>query len=78
MHLRELKEKKIGDLVEMGRELGLENASNLRMKAELLAENGKVDDAIATAQKAITVGKAANPHFDPSEIDELLAQWKRR
>src|SRR5499427_7147230 len=30
MHLRELKEKKIGELVEMGRELGLENASNLR------------------------------------------------
>ncbi|HTY09956.1 MAG TPA: DUF2911 domain-containing protein [Bacteroidota bacterium] len=55
-----------------------ENASNLRMKAELLAQSGKVDDAIATAQKAITVGKAANPHFDPSEIDELLDQWKRR
>ena len=30
MHLRELKEKKIADLVEMGRELGIENAAGLR------------------------------------------------
>ena len=55
-----------------------ENASNLRMKAELLAQSRKRDDAIAVAEKAITVGKAANPRFDPSEIEELLAQWKKR
>ncbi|MGA7160023.1 MAG: DUF2911 domain-containing protein [Bacteroidota bacterium] len=55
-----------------------ENASNLRMKAELLAQSGKVDDAISVAEKAITVGKAANPRFDPSEIEDLLAQWKKR
>ncbi len=55
-----------------------ENPSNLRMKAELLAQSGKTDEAIATAQKAITVGKAANPNFDPSEIEELLAQWKKK
>ncbi len=55
-----------------------ENASNLRMKAELLAQSGKVDDAISVAEKAITVGKAANPRFDPSEIEDLLTQWKKR
>jgi len=55
-----------------------ENPSNLRMKAELLAQSGKVDEAIATAEKAITVGKAANPKFDPSEIEELLNQWKKK
>ncbi len=55
-----------------------ENPSNLRMKAELLAQSGKTDEAIATAEKAITVGKAANPKFDPSEIEELLNQWKRK
>ena len=55
-----------------------ENASNLRMKAELLAQSGKTDEAIAIAEKAITVGKAANPKFDPSEIEELLSQWKKK
>lgn len=30
MHLRELKEKKIGDLTEMAKQLGIENASSLR------------------------------------------------
>src|SRR4051794_9292049 len=30
MHLRELKEKKIADLVDMGKELGLENAGGMR------------------------------------------------
>ncbi len=55
-----------------------ENASNLRMKAELLAQSGKTDEAITTAEKAITVGKAANPKFDPSEIEELLNQWKKK
>ena len=55
-----------------------ENASNLRMKAELLAQSGKADEAIAVAEKAISVGKAANPKFDPSEIEELLSQWKKR
>jgi hypothetical protein len=48
------------------------------MKAELLAQSGKADEAIAVAEKAISVGKAANPKFDPSEIEELLAQWKKR
>ena len=55
-----------------------ENASNLRMKAELLAQSGKTADAIAIAEKAITVGKAANPNFNSSEIEELLAQWKKK
>ena len=55
-----------------------ENASNLRMKAELLAQSGKIDEAITMAEKAITVGKAANPKFDPSEIEELLTQWKKK
>src|SRR5688572_2949601 len=30
MHLRELKEKKINDLVDMGKELGIENAGGMR------------------------------------------------
>src|SRR2546423_6012874 len=37
MHLRELKEKKIGDLVEMGKELGIENAGGLRKQDLIFA-----------------------------------------
>jgi len=55
-----------------------ENPGNLRMKAELLAQSGKVDEAISVAEKAISVGKAANPKFDAGEIEDLLTQWKKR
>ncbi len=55
-----------------------ENANNLRVKAELLAQAGKSKEAIEVGTKAITVGKAANPNFDPSEIEALLAVWKKK
>ncbi|MEK6705656.1 MAG: transcription termination factor Rho [Bdellovibrionota bacterium] len=37
MHLRELKEKKIGELVEMGKDLGIENAAGLRKQDLIFA-----------------------------------------
>src|SRR3954467_2858606 len=37
MHLRELKEKKIGDLVEMGKELAIENAGGMRKQDLIFA-----------------------------------------
>src|SRR3954470_4865761 len=37
MHLRKLKEKKIGDLVEMGKELGIENAGGMRKQDLIFA-----------------------------------------
>src|SRR5258708_27299894 len=36
-HLRELKEKKIGDLVDMGKELGIENAGGMRKQDLIFA-----------------------------------------
>ncbi|HTR80400.1 MAG TPA: DUF2911 domain-containing protein [Bacteroidota bacterium] len=54
-----------------------ENASNLRMKAELLAQGGKTKEAIETAEKAIAVGKAASPRFNASEIQDLIDGWKK-
>lgn len=53
-----------------------ENSSNLRTKAELLAQSGKVKDAIAVGEKAIKVGKAGNPKFDPSALEKLIEEWK--
>jgi len=55
-----------------------ETASNLRTKAELLAQAGKIKEAIEVAEKAITVGKAANPRFNSGEIDDLIGEWKKK
>jgi Protein of unknown function (DUF2911) len=55
-----------------------ENASNLRTKAELLAQAGKTKEAIEVAEKAINVGKAANPRFNSGEIDDLISEWKKK
>jgi Protein of unknown function (DUF2911) len=55
-----------------------ENASNLRTKAELLAQAGKGQEAIEVAEKAITVGKAANPRFNSGEMDDLINEWKKK
>lgn len=49
MHLRELKEKKIADLVEMGRELGIENAAGLRRQDlifQILQKKAEKDEHI--------------------------------
>ena len=55
-----------------------ENASNLRTKAELLAQMGKTKEAIAAAEKAVTVGKAANPKFNSADLDKMIADWKKK
>jgi tetratricopeptide (TPR) repeat protein len=55
-----------------------ENAGSLRTKAELLAQSGKAKDAITVAEKAIKVGKAANPKFDSSDLEKLMDEWKKK
>jgi hypothetical protein len=54
-----------------------ETFGNLNAKARLLAEMGKKDEAIATAQKAIEVGKAATPAANPQAIAGLEAEIKK-
>ena len=49
MHLRELKDKKIGDLVEMGKEVGIENAGGMRKQDlifAILQKNAEKDEHI--------------------------------
>lgn len=48
----------------------------LSLKARLLAEMGRKADAIAAAEKAIQVGKAANPAANTGQIEGLLKTWK--
>ena len=51
--------------------------ANLTTKARLLALQGKKTDAIATAKKAIEVGKAADPKADTSMVEKLIADWQK-
>jgi len=53
-----------------------ENFGNLTTKARLLAELGRKPDAIAVAEKAIQVGKAATPPANTADLEKLLSEWK--
>lgn len=48
----------------------------LNLKAQLLAASGKKADAIATAEKAIQIGKAATPAANTTNLEKMLADWK--
>jgi hypothetical protein len=56
-----------------------ETFANLNTKARLLAEMGKKAEAIATAEKAIQVGKASTPPANPNAVTALeseVQKWK--
>jgi hypothetical protein len=53
-----------------------ETFGNLQTRARILAEMGKTSEAIAAAEKAIQVGKAATPAANTAELETLLAKWK--
>ncbi len=53
-----------------------ETANALGLKANLLAETGKKQEAIAAAERAVIVSKAANPKADTSDLEKRIADWK--
>ena len=53
-----------------------ETFGGLNSKAQLLAASGRKAEAIATAEKAIAVGKAATPAANTANLEKLLADWK--
>lgn len=53
-----------------------ETFGNLNTKARLLAEMGKKADAIATAEKAIQIGKAATPAANTAGLEAEVQKWK--
>jgi hypothetical protein len=55
-----------------------ETMAGLVAKARLLAFDGKKAEAIATAKKAISVGKAADPKAETSPVEKLIAGWEKR
>lgn len=55
-----------------------ETFGNLGTKARLLAEMGRNAEAITTAEKAIQVGKAANPQANTSALETLVKDLKAK
>lgn len=55
-----------------------ETFGNLAVKARLLNEMGKMNEAVVTAEKAIQVGKAATPAANTTNLENLLKEWKAK
>jgi Protein of unknown function (DUF2911) len=55
-----------------------ETFGNLQTKARILAEMGKIAEAIALGEKAVTIGKAATPPVNSAEFEKILAEWKAK
>lgn len=53
-----------------------ETYGNLTLKARMLAKTGKKKEAIAAAERAVAVGKAAEPKVDTASTEKLIAEWK--
>jgi len=54
------------------------NVRNLQTKAELLAQSGKVNDAITTAEEAVKIAKAKDPKANTSGLEKLISDWKSK
>lgn len=55
---------------------GMETFGALNLKARILAEMGKKDDAIKTGERAVEVGKKATPAANTTNFEQTLAGWK--
>lgn len=53
-----------------------ETFGNLQTKARILAEMGKFTEAVAAGEKAVQVGKTANPPANTTDLEKLLVVWK--
>jgi hypothetical protein len=52
---------------------------NLRLKADMLAKEGKTADAITFAQRAVATGKAADANPDElARIEKQITEWKAK
>ena len=50
---------------------------NLRVKADMLAKEGKTAEAIKFGEKAIAVGKKDAPADEIAKIEKQVAEWKK-
>jgi hypothetical protein len=54
------------------------NPYNLQAKAELLAQTGKANEAVATAQEAIKIAKERDPKANTSGLEKMISDWKAK
>lgn len=54
----------------------METFGALSLKARILAETGKKDEAIKLGERAVEVGKKATPAANTANFEQTLAQWK--
>ena len=54
----------------------METFGALNLKARILAETGKKDEAIKIGERAVEVGKKATPAANTANFEQTLAQWK--
>lgn len=54
------------------------NARNLQTKAELLAQAGKMKEAIAVAEEAVKLAKEKDPKVNTSALEKLILDWKAK
>jgi len=54
------------------------NARNLQTKAELLAQAGKVLEAVAAAEEAVKIAKAKDPKANTSGLEKMITDWKTK
>lgn len=54
------------------------NASNVRTKAELLAQKGSYKEAIPLAEESIKLARAQNPGANVTATEQLIADWKKK
>ncbi|HWS54197.1 MAG TPA: DUF2911 domain-containing protein, partial [Pyrinomonadaceae bacterium] len=56
-----------------------ENFNNLNLKARILAAQGKTAEAVATGEKALQVGRAANANAQAlANFEKTLGEWKAK
>jgi hypothetical protein len=51
---------------------------NLRLKADMLAKEGKPKEAIAFAQRAIEKGRQDAPPDEVTKIEKQVSEWKAK
>jgi Protein of unknown function (DUF2911) len=54
------------------------NPRNLQTKAELLAQTGKIDDALAAAEEAVKIAKAKDQKANTSGLEKMIEEWKTK
>lgn len=55
-----------------------ETFGNLSTQARLLAEMGKIKEAIVAGEKAVAIGRNATPPANTADFEKTLAEWKTR